>query len=70
MKLFRCTYIKKQGLSLMKNTPNVFIEQTIKCSEEKIDIPIYPGFDLLAITEMLPELIIKSNVTNQSKRVD
>lgn len=68
MKTFRVTYVKEKGVSLMlplmKNPPNVFLEQIIKCDSEKIDIPMYPGFNLIGIIELLPELIIKSDVKN------
>jgi len=60
MKKFRVTYLKKNTLSILKGSgPQIFAEQIINTEETKIDIPVYPGLDLMAIIEILPEITIK-----------
>ena len=67
MKRFRVTYVKKQGLSVLQKNPNIFAEQIIETNSDKIEIPVYPGMELLAITELLPDIQIKNEKQNSNR---
>lgn len=71
MKTFRINYIKKQKIKMFgpeQPLPNIFLELVIKTDNDKIEIPTYPGYDIIAITEMIPDLDLTLKVLSNDKK--
>lgn len=61
MKKFKVTFIKIQKVIAQQNNVMILAEQIIESESETITIPVPVGFQILTVTELLPDVTLKIN---------
>lgn len=66
MKQFKVVFIKIQKVIPQQNSPVLLAEQLFTTESDKVDIPVPFGFQIMSVTELLPDKFLKDG-TNIGK---